>query len=51
MDESMAIKDFSEKFGKLTEQNQKYVMAIQQALLYAQNAEETEDTKKREDEQ
>lgn len=51
MGEPMAVKDFSAKFVQLTEQNQKYVMAIQQALLYAQDAEETEKPKKTEDEQ
>lgn len=39
--------DFDMKFGKLSEQNQKYIMAIQQALLYAQTAEkEKKDRKK-----
>ena len=47
----MAIKDFSEKFEQLTEQNQKYIVAVQQALLYAQDVEATEKTKKAEDEQ
>lgn len=51
MDESTAVRDFSAKFVQLTEQNQKYVLAIQQALLYAQDAEKAEETKKREDEQ
>lgn len=46
MDESMAVKDFSSKFGQLTEQNQKYILAIQQALLYAQDAEEEQEKKK-----
>lgn len=50
MDESTVVRDFSTKFEQLTEQNQKYVMAIQQALLYAQSA-ETEETKKMEDEE
>ena len=50
MAESTAVQDFSTKFVQLTEQNQKYVMAIQQALLYAQGA-ETEETKKMEDEE
>ena len=47
----MAVKDFSAKFGQLTEQNQKYIVAVQQALLYAQDVEATEKTKKVEDEQ
>ena len=54
MAESMAVQDFSTKFVQLTEQNQKYVLAIQQALLYAQDAEKgekTEESKKMEDEQ
>lgn len=46
MDESMVVQDYSAKFGQLNEQNQKYVLAIQQALLYAQNAEKSEKTKK-----
>ena len=50
MAESMAVQDFSTKFVQLTEQNQKYVLAIQQALLYAQDAEKGEETKKMEDE-
>lgn len=51
MDESTAIQDFSAKFGQLNEQNQKYIVAIQQALLYAQEAESSEETKKEEEEQ
>lgn len=51
MDEPMVVKDYSAKFVQLTEQNQKYVLAIQQALLYAQDAEKAEETKKMEDEQ
>lgn len=50
MAESMAVQDFSTKFVQLTEQNQKYVLAIQQALLYAQDTEKGEETKKMEDE-
>jgi len=34
--------DFTVKFGKLSEQNQKYILAIQQALLYAQAVEKEE---------
>ncbi len=34
--------DFTVKFGKLTKQNQKYIIAIQQALLYAQAVEREE---------
>ena len=54
MDESTVVRDFSTKFEQLTEQNQKYIVAIQQALLYAQDAEKgekTEESKKMEDEQ
>lgn len=39
MDEDRSVKDFTAKFSKLTEVNQKYVMAIQQALIYAQDVE------------
>lgn len=51
MEDTKTVRDFSAKFVQLTEQNQKYVMAVQQALLYAQDAEKAEETKKREDEQ
>lgn len=34
--------DFTVKFGKLSEQNQKYILAIQQALLHAQAVEKEE---------
>ena len=34
--------DFTVKFGKLSEQNQTYILAIQQALLYAQAVEKEE---------
>ena len=39
MNKDKSVKDFTEKFGKLTESNKKYIVAIQQALLYAQDAE------------
>ena len=51
MDESMAVQDFSAKFEQLNEQNQKYIVAIQQALLYAQETESTEEKKKEVEEQ
>lgn len=51
MDEPMVVRDYAAKFEELTEQNQKYILAIQQALLYAQSAEKGEETKKMEDEQ
>lgn len=53
MEEAQAVKDFSIKFGKLTEQNQRYIMAIQQALLYTQDSEKTEkqNQKKEDDKQ
>lgn len=34
--------DFNAKFSRLSEQNQKYIIAIQQALLYAQETENTD---------
>lgn len=39
MNKEKSVKDFADKFGRLTESNQKYIVAIQQALLYAQDAE------------
>ena len=42
MEDAMAVNDFSLKFGQLNEQNQKYILAIQQALLYAQDSERAE---------
>lgn len=38
----VTLDDFTVKFGKLSEQNQKYILAIQQALLYAQAVEKEE---------
>ena len=32
--------DFETKFNELNERNQKYIIAIQQALMYAQESEE-----------
>lgn len=42
MDNVVTINDFNAKFSKLSEQNQKYIIAIQQALLYAQDSENAE---------
>lgn len=39
MNEDKAIRDFFTKFSKLTDINQKYVIAIQQALIFAQTVE------------
>ena len=39
MNEEKSIKDFITKFSMLSESNKKYVMAIQQALTYAQDVE------------
>lgn len=39
MNEEKSIKDFIEKFSELTESNQRYIVAIQQALMYAQDVE------------
>lgn len=41
MNEDKTIKDFSVKFSKLSEINQKYIVAIQQALIFAQTVEKT----------
>lgn len=37
--ESKTSENFVEKFDKLTPQNQKYIIAIQQALIFAQTEE------------
>ena len=42
MDNTVAVNDFNAKFSRLSGQNQKYIMAIQQALLYAQETENAE---------
>lgn len=39
MSESIMDHEFNVKFAKLSKQNQKHVLAIQQALLYAQTME------------
>lgn len=44
MDNVVTINDFNAKFSKLSEHNQKYIIAIQQALLYAQETECAEKT-------
>lgn len=38
MESTMAVKDFNLKFKKLNKQNQKYILAIEQAMLYAQDS-------------
>lgn len=40
MENVVEIKDFIEKFQKLSAENQKYIAAIQQALIFAQSSEE-----------
>lgn len=39
MSEEKSMKDFIEKFSELTESNQRYIVGVQQALLYAQDVE------------
>ena len=39
MNEEREIKECTAKFKKLTEPNQRYVVAIQQALIFAQDVE------------
>lgn len=36
MSNNMIDKEFAEKFNQLSEQNQTYIIAIQQALMFAQ---------------
>jgi len=38
MENTMAVKDFTLKFKKLNKQNQKYILAIEQAMLFAQDS-------------
>lgn len=45
MDNAISADNFSEKFSRLNEQNRRYIFAIQQALLFAQDAEKTEKEK------
>lgn len=42
MDNTMAVKDFTMKFKKLNKQNQKYILAIEQAMLYSQDSGDVE---------
>ena len=42
MDNTVTVNDFNAKFSRLSEQNQNYIIAIQQALLYAQDSESAE---------
>lgn len=37
MENTMAVKDFTLKFTKLNKKNQKYILAIEQAMLFAQD--------------
>ena len=46
MENAVALHEFSTKFGELSDQNQKYIIAIQQALLYAQETEYAESMNK-----
>lgn len=42
MDEAASVNEFTTKFNALNEPNQRYIIAIQQALLYAQEHEKSE---------
>lgn len=42
MNNVVTLNDFNTKFSKLSQQNKKYIIAIQQALLYAQETENAE---------
>lgn len=46
MDNAVALHEFNAKFSELSDQNQKCIIAIQQALLYAQETEHTESMEK-----
>lgn len=46
MDNAVTLHEFNAKFSELSDQNQKYIIAIQQALLYAQETEHTESMNK-----
>lgn len=48
MDNAITANDFATKFGQLNETNRKYILAIQQALLYAQDMEKAEKEKMQE---
>lgn len=47
MENTMAVKDFTLKFKKLNAQNQKYILAIEQAMLYAQDSGEEQKREER----
>lgn len=49
MENTTTATEFSKKFSKLSEQNQKYIVGIQEALLYAQDSDQTEKSKKEDD--
>lgn len=42
------LKDFSTKFNELNSDNQRYIIAIQQALMFAQNNEQKSQNKNNE---
>ena len=46
MDNANTVDDFSAKFEQLNDQNRRYILAIQQALLFAQDNEKAEKKKK-----
>lgn len=39
MGDTARMNDFAAKFSRLSEHNQRYIIAIQQALIYAQESE------------
>lgn len=41
MSKTVTVNDFNAKFDKLSKRNQKYIIAIQQALMYAQENEKS----------
>ena len=45
MDRAVTANEFTAKFNELNEPNQRYIIAIQQALLFAQKQEELEKQK------
>ncbi len=45
MSNNITINDFVTQFTGLNEHNQKYIIAIQQALMYAQENEEAKEEK------
>lgn len=46
MGDAVQMSDFDAKFSKLSEHNQKYIIAIQQALMYAQESEKRAEEKR-----